>query len=71
MMELAEMQNPQREMFACFAEAMILEFEKCHTNFSWGRNNISLEKMEFIGAASEKHGFSAIGLDKHPKVLAV
>ena len=44
-MELAEMQNPQREMFACFAEAMILEFEKCHTNFSWGRNNISLEKM--------------------------
>ena len=65
------MQNPQREMFACIAEAMILEYEKCHTNFSWGRNNISLEKMEFIGAASEKHGFSAIGLDKHPKVLVV
>ena len=71
MMELAEMQNPQREMFACFAEAMILEFEKCHTNFSWGRNNISLEKMEFIGAASLKHGFSAIGLDKLSKVLTV
>ena len=71
MMELAEMQNPQREMFACFAEAMILEFEKCHTNFSWGRNNISLEKMEFIAAASLKHGFSAIGLDKKPKVLTV
>ncbi len=71
MMELAEMKNPQREMFACFAEAMILEFEKCHTNFSWGRNNISLEKMEFIGAASLKHGFSAIGLDKQPKVLTV
>ncbi len=71
MMELAEMQNPQREMFACFAEAMILEFEKCHTNFSWGRNNISLEKMEFIGAASLKHGFSAIGLDKQPKILTV
>ena len=71
MMELAEMQNPQREMFACFAEAMILEFEKCHTNFSWGRNNISLEKMEFIGAASLKHGFSAIGLDNQPKVLTV
>ena len=60
-----------REMFACFAEAMILEFEKCHTNFTWGRNNISLEKMEFIGAASLKHGFSAIGLDKQPKVLTV
>ena len=50
---------------------MILEFEKCHTNFSWGRNNISLEKMEFIGAASVKHGFSAIGLDKLPKILAL
>jgi len=71
MMELAEMQNPQREMFACFAEAMILEFEKCHTNFSWGRNNISLEKMEFIGEASLKHGFSAIGLDTLPKALTV
>ncbi len=70
-MELAEMKNPQREMFACFAEAMILEFEKCHTNFSWGRNNISLEKMEFIGAASVKHGFTAIGLDKKSKVIAV
>ena len=71
MMELAEMENPQREMFACFAEAMILEFEKCHTNFSWGRNNITLEKMEFIGAASERHGFSAIGLDKQIKPLPV
>ena len=39
--------------------------------FRLGRNNISLEKMEFIGAASMKHGFSAIGLDKQPKVLAV
>ena len=71
MMELAEMENPQREMFACFAEAMILEFEKCHTNFSWGRNNITIENMEFIGAASEKHGFSAIGLDKQVKPLLV
>ncbi len=62
MMQLAAMENPKREMFACFAEAMILEFEGCHTNFSWGRNNITLEKMDFIGQASEKHGFSAIGL---------
>ena len=30
MMELAEMQNPQREMFACFAEAMILELSLIH-----------------------------------------
>ncbi len=62
MMEIAEMEKPQRQMFACFAEAMILEFEGCHTNFSWGRNNITLEKMEFIGEASVRHGFSTLNL---------
>ncbi len=62
MMQLAEMDKPQREMFACFAEAMLLEFEECHTNFSWGRNNITLEKMDFIGKASVKHGFSTLNL---------
>ncbi len=63
MMELAEMENPKRQMFACFAEAMLLEFEDFHTNFSWGRNNITLEKMDFIGQASIKHGFSALSLN--------
>ncbi|MFL0733256.1 MAG: long-chain acyl-[acyl-carrier-protein] reductase, partial [Prochlorococcus sp.] len=62
MMELAEMEKPQRQMFACFAEAMLLEFEDCHTNFSWGRNNITLEKMDFIGEASVRHGFSTLNL---------
>tara|TARA_Y100001968_G_C19435354_1_gene759323 strand:- start:2138 stop:3181 length:1044 start_codon:yes stop_codon:yes gene_type:complete len=64
MMQLAEMEKPQRQMFACFAEAMLLEFENCHTNFSWGRNNITLEKMDFIGEASLKHGFSTLNLNK-------
>ena len=32
---------------------------------------MTLEKMEFIGAASEKHGFSAIGLNKHINPLPV
>jgi fatty aldehyde-generating acyl-ACP reductase len=41
---------------------MLLEFEGCHTNFSWGRNNITLEKMDFIGAASQRHGFSTLNL---------
>jgi fatty aldehyde-generating acyl-ACP reductase len=50
-------------MFACFAEAMLLDFEQLHTNFSWGRNNITLEKMELIGAASQRHGFRAIGME--------
>ncbi len=71
MMELAEMENPKREMFACFAEAMILEFESCHTNFSWGRNNITLEKMDFIGKASLKHGFSAVGLKSNIQTITV
>ncbi len=62
MMQLAEMEKPQRQMFACFAEAMLLEFENCHTNFSWGRNNITLEKMDFIGDASIRHGFSTLNL---------
>ena len=64
MMENAEwqMEKPQRQMFACFAEAILLEFEACHTNFSWGRNNITLEKMDFIGAASVRHGFSTLNL---------
>ena len=62
MMEIAEMDKPQRQMFACFAEAMLLEFEDCHTNFSWGKNNITLEKMDFIGEASLRHGFSVLGL---------
>jgi fatty aldehyde-generating acyl-ACP reductase len=62
-MEIAEMANPRRQLFACFAEAMLLEFEDWHTNFSWGRNNITLEAMEQIGAASIRHGFSALGLD--------
>ena len=71
MMELAEMEKPSRQMFACFAEAMLLEFEECHTNFSWGRNNITLEKMDFIGKASLKHGFSAVGLNPNVQALVV
>jgi len=63
MMEVAEMERPQRQMFACFAEAMLLDFEDIHTNFSWGRNNITLELMDQIGAASLRHGFRALELD--------
>ncbi|MFN5194045.1 MAG: long-chain acyl-[acyl-carrier-protein] reductase [Cyanobacteriota bacterium] len=63
MMSVAEMARPQRQMFACFAEAMLLDFEGRHTNFSWGRNNITLESMDWIGAASQRHGFRALGLE--------
>lgn len=63
MMELAEMAVPERQMFACFAEAMLLDFEDIHTNFSWGRNNISLAAMDLIGEASLRHGFQSLGLE--------
>ncbi|ERN39976.1 long-chain fatty acyl-ACP reductase (aldehyde-forming) [Rubidibacter lacunae KORDI 51-2] len=59
-MHLIEMDVPSRQLFACFAEAMLLEFEQWHTNFSWGRNQITVEKMEQIGAASLKHGFQPL-----------
>jgi len=42
---------------------MLLEFEGIHTNFSWGRNNITLEAMDWIGAASLRHGFRALALE--------
>jgi len=58
----ADMARPHRQMFACFAEAMLLDFEGLHTNFSWGRNNIRLEQMDQIGAASLRHGFRALDL---------
>jgi fatty aldehyde-generating acyl-ACP reductase len=63
MMEVADMANPRRQLFACFAEAMLLEFEGIHTNFSWGRNNITLANMDRIGEASLRHGFRALALD--------
>ena len=59
-MDIVQMDTPGRQMFACFAEGMLLEFEKWHTNFSWGRNQITVEKMEKIGQASVKHGFQPL-----------
>lgn len=59
-MKLVNMEAPARQMFACFAESMLLEFEKWYTNFSWGRNQITVEKMEKIGEVSVKHGFKPL-----------
>lgn len=56
-MNIVNMDVPARQLFACFAESMLLEFEQWHTNFSWGRNQISVEKMAQIGQSSVKHGF--------------
>ena len=59
-MDIVNMDVPGRQLFACFAESMLLEFEKLHTNFSWGRNQITLEKMDLIGEASRRHGFKPL-----------
>lgn len=59
-MQFLNVANPARQLFACFAESMLLEFEGLHTNFSWGRNHITVEKMEAIGALSRKHGFQPV-----------
>jgi fatty aldehyde-generating acyl-ACP reductase len=56
-MQIVSMDVPERQLFACFAEAMLLEFEGIHSNFSWGRNQITLAKMERMGEFSIKHGF--------------
>jgi fatty aldehyde-generating acyl-ACP reductase len=56
-MKIVNMSAPARQLFACFAESMLLEFEGWHTNFSWGRNLITVENMDKIGAVSLKHGF--------------
>ncbi|MBM5816032.1 MAG: long-chain acyl-[acyl-carrier-protein] reductase [Cyanobacteria bacterium K_Offshore_surface_m2_239] len=63
MMNAADMYNPKRQMFACFAEAMLLDFEGLYSNFSWGRNNITIANMERIGEASRRHGFTPLGLN--------
>jgi fatty aldehyde-generating acyl-ACP reductase len=62
------MDTPARQLFACFAESMLLEFEKIYTNFSWGRNQITLEKMDLIGQLSLKHGFRPLQLK--PEAIA-
>jgi fatty aldehyde-generating acyl-ACP reductase len=56
-MDIVNMAAPARHLFACFAESMLLEFEGWHTNFSWGRNQITVDKMRQIGEVSVKHGF--------------
>lgn len=61
-MHIVNMNIPNRQLFACFAESMLLEFEKLHTNFSWGRNEITVAKMEKIGEISLKHGFKPLSL---------
>ncbi|MFC1674879.1 SRPBCC family protein [Candidatus Omnitrophota bacterium] len=43
--------------YGCFSEVIILSLERRYENFSYGRGNITLEKMDEIKKLGEKHGF--------------
>ena len=45
-------------LYGCFAEAIILSFEKRYENYSFGRGNITTDKMNEIRILGQKHGFS-------------
>lgn len=47
-----------RIMYGCFAEAILLDLEERYENFSWGKGNITREKVEFMSAMAKKHGFN-------------
>lgn len=44
-------------LYGCFAEAIILALEKRFENFSFGRGNITPEKIDEIRQLGRKHGF--------------
>jgi predicted amino acid dehydrogenase/ribosome-associated toxin RatA of RatAB toxin-antitoxin module len=45
-------------IYGCFSESIILALEKRYENFSFGRGNITPEKIEEIRSLGQKHGFS-------------
>lgn len=46
-------------IYGCFAEGIILALEKRYENFSFGRGNITVEKIDEIRRLGKKHGFEA------------
>ncbi len=44
-------------LYGCFSEAIVLALEERYENFSWGKGNITKEKMAEILAMARKHGF--------------
>lgn len=44
-------------LYGCFSEAIVLSLEERYENFSWGKGNITQEKMAEILAMARKHGF--------------
>lgn len=56
-MKIVNMEVLGCQLFVCFVELMLLEFEKLYINFFWGWNLIIVEKMELIGKLFVKYGF--------------
>jgi len=46
-----------RVLYGCFAEAILLELEERYENFSWGKGNITPERVQLIRDIGKKHGF--------------
>lgn len=44
-------------IYGCFAEGIILALEKRYESFSFGRGNITVEKISEIRSLGKKHGF--------------
>jgi predicted amino acid dehydrogenase len=44
--------------YGCFCEVIILALERRYENFSFGRGDITLEKMDEIRVMALKHGFT-------------
>lgn len=58
-----EMKLPRADvLYGCFTEAIVLSLERRYEYFSKGRGEISLEKMEEIGQAAQKHGIDVAPL---------
>ncbi len=44
-------------LYGCFAEAILLDLDKRYESFSYGKGNITKQKMEEVLAMGRKHGF--------------
>lgn len=47
----------RRVLYGCFAEAIVLDLERHYTSFSYGKGNITKEKIDQIWQMARKHGF--------------
>lgn len=47
----------KRVLYGCFAEAILLDCEKRYEPFSYGKGNITKEKIDEILSIAKKHGF--------------